>query len=66
MIIDVPSQALTEVADVTASAARMGLQVGWMDTILGRIASKKKHQNIMKKSKELTKALEQLEHEEMT
>lgn len=37
MIIDVSSQVLSEVADVTASAARIGVQVGWMNKDLGKI-----------------------------
>lgn len=58
MIVDVPPQVLTEVADVTASATTIGVQVGWKDKIIGKIASKTKHINLIKKSKELTKELE--------
>lgn len=34
MIIDVPPHILEEVANVTASAAKMGVKVHWMDETL--------------------------------
>lgn len=48
-------------ADVAASAANMGIKVDWMDDALSRISSKKKHLDLLKKSKELTKELEELD-----
>lgn len=54
-MIDVPSQVLKEVTDVTASTARMDRKVDWMDETLGKIASKKKHLSLLKRSKELEK-----------
>lgn len=52
--IGIPSQVLSDVADVTAWAARMGVQVGWMEKILDKIARKKEHLNLleMKRLKE--------------
>lgn len=58
-MIDVPSQVLKEVTDVTASTARMDRKVDWMDETLGKIASKKKHLSLLKRSKELEKEFEQ-------
>lgn len=55
MIIEIPSQVFSKVTNVTASAAKMGLQVGWMDKILGKTKSKKAHLNLFKKSKGLEK-----------
>lgn len=58
-MIDVPSQVLEEVTNVTASAARMDGKVDWMDERLGKIASKKKHLNLLNRSKELENEFEQ-------
>lgn len=55
MIIDVPPQVLAKVVDVTASAAKMGVQVNWLDETLGRISNKKNHLDLVRRSKELTK-----------
>lgn len=43
----IPSEVLLEMADVTAWAARMGVQVGWVDKILDKIASKKEHLEVL-------------------
>lgn len=61
MIIDVPLQVLTEVANVISWAAKMGVKVNWMDETLGKIASKKEHVDLMKRSRDLIKELEQLD-----
>lgn len=63
MIIDVPPQVFEEVTDVTASAAKMGMEVGWMDEAFGKIANKKKHLDLLSISKELTKEMEQIDHQ---
>lgn len=60
MIIDVLPQILEEVADVTASAIKMGVTVDWLDETLCRIANKKKHLDLLRRSTELTKDFEQL------
>lgn len=61
MILDVPAQTLIEVVDVIASVARMVVQVGWVDKMLGKITIKKKHMDLLWKPKNLTKELEQLD-----
>lgn len=63
MILNIPLEVLSEVADIWASAVRMGIQVGWLDKILGQIVSQKQHLNLRKKSKDLRKRLEQIDHE---
>lgn len=62
MIIDVSPQVLAEVTDVTASATKMGVRVDWLYDILGKILHKKKHLDLLRRWKELTKELEQLDH----
>lgn len=47
MIVDVPTDILKEVAEVTVSAARMGVKVEWMDETLGRIVTKRRHLNLL-------------------
>lgn len=42
MVMDMPREVIEEVAVITASAARMGGRVDWMDEVLGQISSKKK------------------------
>lgn len=61
MIVDVPSDILDKVAEITASTTRMGIKVDWMDETLGMIATKKKHLNLLKKSKDLEDELMQLD-----
>lgn len=63
MILEVPSQVVSEVVHVTASTVKMGMQVGWMDKTWRKIASKRGHLDILKKIKETKKKLEQLEGE---
>lgn len=41
IIVKVPSLVLSKVADVTATAVKMGAKVDWMDKILSEIARKK-------------------------
>lgn len=41
MIMDVTTDILEEVAEVTASATQNGVRVDWMDKTLGRIATKR-------------------------
>lgn len=61
MIIEVPLQVLTEVANVISWAAKMGVKVNWMDETLGKIARKKEHVDLMKRSRDLIKELKQLD-----
>lgn len=42
---------------------RIGIQVGWLDKILGQAASQKEHLNLLRKSKDLRKTLEQIDRE---
>lgn len=62
-ILEVPSQVLPEVPDVTTRTTKMGMQVNWMDKVLGKIANKKDHLNLLKESKSWLMKLEQLHRE---
>lgn len=53
MIADVPPVIPEEIVEITASAVRMDVKVDWMDETLDRIAAKRKHLNLLKKSKDL-------------
>lgn len=60
-IISVLLEILAEVANVAASTRKMGVKVYWLDDTLGKISNKKKHLELLKKSKELTNELEELD-----
>lgn len=60
MIINVSPEVLAEVADVAASVAKIGVKVDWLDDALGNFWNKKKHLDLLRRSKELAKELEQL------
>lgn len=61
MIIDVPIDILEEVAEVTASAARMGVRVDWMDEILGKVATKRRHLDLLERTRVLEDKLLELD-----
>lgn len=63
MIMDVTTDILEEVAEVTASAARNGVRVDWMDKTLGRIATKRKHLELLDKIQGLEDDLVELDHQ---
>lgn len=63
MIMDVPREILEEVTNITASAARMGVRVDWMDEVLGQIASKKKHLDLLERTRVLEDNLLELERQ---
>lgn len=47
MITDIPIVILEEVAEVAALAAQKGVRVDWLDEALGRVATKKKHVELL-------------------
>lgn len=63
MIMDVTTDILEEVAEVTASATRNGVRVDWMDKTLGRIATKRKHLELLDKIQGLEDDLVELDHQ---
>lgn len=42
-ILEVPTQVASEVADVAAATANMGIKVEWIGKVLGVIGTKKNH-----------------------
>lgn len=63
MIMDVPNDVLEEVADITASAARIGVKVDWMDEVLGHVALKRKHLDLLESARALKDKLVELDHQ---
>lgn len=61
MIMDIPVEVLEEVAEVTASVARNGVRVDWMDKVLGRITTKRRHEDLLKKTQALEDELLELD-----
>lgn len=59
--MDVPKDVIEEIADVTASATRRGVRVDWLDEVLGRIASKKKHLDLLERMQALEEKLFELD-----
>lgn len=53
MIADVPPVIPEEIVEITVSAVGTDVKVDWMDETLDRIAAKRKHLNLLKKSKDL-------------
>lgn len=49
MIAAIPNVILEEVTKVTALAAQNGVRVDWLDEALGRVATKKKHQELLER-----------------
>lgn len=61
MIMDIPVEVLEEVAEVTASVARNGVRVDWMDKALGRITTKRRHEDLLEKTQALEDELLELD-----
>lgn len=61
MIMDVPTTTLEEVAEVAALAAQNGVRVDWLDEALGRVAMKKKHQELLDRIQTLEDELAELD-----
>lgn len=49
MITDIPTVILEEVAEVAALVAQKGVRVDWLDEALGRVATKKKHVELLER-----------------
>lgn len=49
-VLKVPAQVISEVADIVAIAARMGVKVGWISKILGEIIVKREHYNLLQEA----------------
>lgn len=62
-ILEVPSQTVTEVAYIVATAARMGVKVEWIDKTLDEIAVKREHYNLILEARNLEKKTEQLDRD---
>lgn len=54
---------LEELADVTASAARMDVQLDWLIEVLGQIAQKKKHVDLLERTQALEEKLYELDRQ---
>lgn len=61
--MDVPRDILEEVADVTVSAVRMGVRVDWLDEVLGQIARKRKHVDLLEQTQALEEKLYELDRQ---
>lgn len=61
--LEVPSQMVSEVADVVARPARIVVKVEWIDKTLGEIAAKREHINMFQEACNLKKKIEQLDRE---
>lgn len=49
-VLKVPAQVISEVADIVAIAARMGVKVGWISKILGEIIVKREYYNLLQEA----------------
>lgn len=63
MIMDVPTDILEEVVEVTALAARNGIRVDWMDETMGKIVMKRKHLELLDKIQALEDELVELDRQ---
>lgn len=61
MIMDVPTVVLEEVAEITTLAAQNGVRIDWLDEALGRVATKKKHQELLDRIQTLEDELAELD-----
>lgn len=62
-ILEFSTQVVSEVANIVAIVARMGVKVDWIDIILGEIGAKREHHNLLQEARNLKKKIEQLERE---
>lgn len=62
-ILEFPQQVVFEVADVVATAAKMGIKVESLDKVLGETAAKRDHFPLLQEVKKLRKRIEELQHE---
>lgn len=62
MIMDVPTDILEEVTEVTALVVRNGMRVDWMDETFDRIAAKRKQLELLVKIQTLEDKLIELDH----
>lgn len=61
--MDVPRELLKEVAEVAASAARMGVRFDWLDEVLGQIVRKRKHVDLLEQTQALEEKLYDLDRQ---
>lgn len=63
MTMDVLREIIEEVADITASATKMGVIVDWMDEVFGQIALKRKHLDLLERTYSLEEKLLELDRQ---
>lgn len=65
MITDVSTVILEEVTEAAALAAQNGVRVDWLDEVLGRVARKKKHVELLERIQALKEELAELDRRRM-